>query len=144
MRSWKWAYLPETWLFTLEISDFSHDFADLLSVCIDSQMSLHQKPTKWPMCPTKPQIILDIQPVWSVSLLSTQWIAKVPRLLHVDSEDGSDWTDSQADLSLRWAHMSFCWFCHALAQTSLQEGFNNNFGMLYFWFFMIISDVVIV
>ena len=62
----------------------------------------------------------------------------------MDSEDGSDWTDSQADLSLRWAHMSFCWFCHALAQTSLQEGFNNNFGMLYFWFFMIISDVVIV
>ena len=24
----------------------------------------------------------------------------------------SDWTDAQADLSLRWAHMPFCWFCH--------------------------------
>ena len=22
----------------------------------------------------------------------------------------SDWVDAQADLSLRWAHMSFCWF----------------------------------
>ena len=23
----------------------------------------------------------------------------------------SDWADAQADLSLRWAHMPFCWFC---------------------------------
>ena len=28
----------------------------------------------------------------------------------------SDWTDAQADLSLCWAHVSFCWFCHAEAQ----------------------------
>ena len=27
-----------------------------------------------------------------------------------------DWADAQADLSLRWAHMSFCWFCHEAAQ----------------------------
>ena len=27
----------------------------------------------------------------------------------------SDWMDAQADLSLRWAHMQFCRFCHALA-----------------------------
>ena len=25
-------------------------------------------------------------------------------------------TDVQADLSLRWAHMPFCWFCHEAAQ----------------------------
>ena len=24
----------------------------------------------------------------------------------------SDWADAQADLSLHWAHMPFCWFCH--------------------------------
>ena len=24
----------------------------------------------------------------------------------------SDWADAQADLSLHWAHMSFCWFSH--------------------------------
>ena len=29
--------------------------------------------------------------------------------LHVDSED------SEADLSLRWAQSSFCWFCHEAA-----------------------------
>ena len=31
------------------------------------------------------------------------------------SEDWSDWADAQADLSLRWAHMPFCWFCHEAA-----------------------------
>ena len=24
----------------------------------------------------------------------------------------SDWADAQADLSLCWAHRTFCWFCH--------------------------------
>ena len=28
----------------------------------------------------------------------------------------SGWADVQADLSLRWAHMPFCWFCHEAAQ----------------------------
>ena len=27
----------------------------------------------------------------------------------------SDWVDAQADLSLCWAHRSFCWFCCAMA-----------------------------
>ena len=31
----------------------------------------------------------------------------------------SDWADAQADRSLRWAHVSFCWFCHAVAQMNL-------------------------
>ena len=44
------------------------------------------------------------------------WGAKEPRFLHADSEDWSDWVDSQADLSLRWAHKPFCWFCHEKAQ----------------------------
>ena len=47
------------------------------------------------------------------SSLCTQWIAKDPRFLHVDSEDWSDRADVQADLSLRLAHRSLnCWFCH--------------------------------
>ena len=28
----------------------------------------------------------------------------------------SDWADALADLSLCWAHRSFCWFCHEAAQ----------------------------
>ena len=39
--------------------------------------------------------------------LSTHW-------LH--SELWSNCTEAQADLSLRWVHMSFCWFCGAAAQ----------------------------
>ena len=37
----------------------------------------------------------------------------------------SDWADAQADLSLRWAQRSFCWFCHEAAQIlgSLQQLF---------------------
>ena len=27
----------------------------------------------------------------------------------------SDWADAQADSSLFWAHLSFCWFCHEAA-----------------------------
>ena len=27
----------------------------------------------------------------------------------------SDWADAQADWSLRWAHMPFCWFCRVAA-----------------------------
>ena len=26
-----------------------------------------------------------------------------------------DWADAQIDLSLRWSHMPFCWFCHVAA-----------------------------
>ena len=31
----------------------------------------------------------------------------------------SDWADAQADLSLRWAHVSVCWFCRVVAQIVL-------------------------
>ena len=31
----------------------------------------------------------------------------------------SDWADAQADLGLRWANMSFCWFCHDAAYLSI-------------------------
>ena len=33
----------------------------------------------------------------------------------------SDWADAQADLSLRWAHMPFCWFCHEAAQLYMYQ-----------------------
>ena len=73
------------------------------------------KPTKWHVRPANTQISLGIRPVWSefslsawrkTGSLATQW---------AQSEDWSDWVDAQADLSLRWAHRSFCWFCHEAA-----------------------------
>ena len=51
--------------------------------------------------------------------LSSLWalrIAKDQTLLHADSRDWSVWVDAQVDQSLRFGHILFCWFCHALAQ----------------------------
>ena len=73
-------------------------------------------PTKWHVRPVKSQISLGIRPVWSESSLCAQWVAKDPSFLHADREDWSDWADAQADLSLRWAPISFCWFCREVAQ----------------------------
>ena len=53
-------------------------------------------------------------PVWSESSLCVQWIAKDPKVYSCRRQRlWSDWADVQDDLSLRWAHRSFCWFCHA-------------------------------
>ena len=38
----------------------------------------------------------------------------------------SDWADAQTDLSLRWAHMPYCWFCHEAAQKISRECHNNK------------------
>ena len=51
------------------------------------------------------------------SSLCAQWVAKVPRLLHLESEDSDQ--VAQVDLSLRWATMSFCWFCHEAAHITV-------------------------
>ena len=55
---------------------------------------------------------------------AAQWVAKDSkalsrenwRLIRLDLF----WANAQADLSLRWAHRSFCWFCHAAAQCCLK------------------------
>ena len=38
------------------------------------------------------------------------WVLSYP--LSAQQRLLSDWADAQADLSLHWAHMPFCWFCH--------------------------------
>ena len=76
---------------------------------------LMTKPTKWHVRPAKTQISLGIRPVWSESSLSA-WRKIGSLATHwAHSEDWSDWADAQADLSLRWAQRSFCWFCHEAA-----------------------------
>ena len=75
----------------------------------------HDKSNKMTVHPAKSQISLGIRPIWSESLLCAQWVAKDPSFLHADSKDWPDWGVAQADLSLRWAHMPFCWFCHDAA-----------------------------
>ena len=41
------------------------------------------------------------------------WVLTYP--LRAQQRLWSDWADAQADLSLRWAYMPFCWFCHEAA-----------------------------
>ena len=49
------------------------------------------------------------------SLLCAQQVAKDPSFLHVDSEDSDQPGRMPKLICLRWAHMPFCGFCHALA-----------------------------
>ena len=74
------------------------------------------KPTKLPVCPAKTQISLGICQVWSVFTIRMKkaWVLSYP--LSAQRSLWSDWADAQADLSHRWAHRSFCWFCHVAAQ----------------------------
>ena len=51
----------------------------------------HDKTKKVAVHPVKTQISLGISPVWSESLLCSQWVVKDPSFLPVDSE-GSDQT----------------------------------------------------
>ena len=55
----------------------------------------------------------SIRPVWSKSSLSAWRTLTYP--LSAWRRLWSDRADAQADLSLRWAHRLFCWFCHAAA-----------------------------
>ena len=74
------------------------------------------KPTKWHVRPAKTQVSLGIRPVWPESSLSA-WrkLGSLLTLLSAQRRLWSDWADVQADLSLRWAYIPFCRFCHALA-----------------------------
>ena len=72
------------------------------------------KPTKW-LCSQRRLRSAWASAVWSESSLCAHWVAKDPSFIHADSEDWSDWADTQADLSLRSTHLPFCWFCHEAA-----------------------------
>ena len=74
-------------------------------VCILYLSRSTTKPTKWPAVrPAKTQRSLGIRPVWSESSLSTK------RNL---GSLATHW--AHADLSLRWAHRPYYWFCHVAA-----------------------------
>ena len=55
--------------------------------------------------------------VWSVYAVRSKDSSGGPKLSSCDNEDykWSNWADAQADLNLRWTHMSFRLFCCALA-----------------------------
>ena len=47
------------------------------------------------------------------------WVLSYP--LSAQQRLLADWADAQADLSLRWAHMPLCCFCHEVAHFMLSE-----------------------
>ena len=65
-------------------------------------------------------------PVWSVFTVRSMgnWGPNVSSCGH--RRLWSDWADARADLSLRWAHISFCWFCHEAAHLSWSKDNPNN------------------
>ena len=66
-------------------------------------------------------------------------------LLNVDSED-LDWVDSQADLSLRLAQRSLCWFSYEAAHIDMIRHvnlhFKNNFAIKLFTY-VCLKDLLI-
>ena len=69
----------------------------------DSDQSDQRKPGHWP----------SLIRVFAVRMKKA-WVLSYP--LSAQRRLCSDWAEAQADLSLRWAHMPFCWFCHEAAQ----------------------------
>ena len=50
----------------------------------------------------------------------------------------SDWDDAQADLSLRWATMQFCWSCHEMAHLlCMWPGGSSLRVYIFFLFFFL-------
>ena len=75
----------------------------------------HDKTNKMTVHPANTQISLGIRPVWSVFSARSMG-SSGPKLSSCGQRRlWSDWVDAQADLSLRWVHMPFCWFCHEAA-----------------------------
>ena len=95
----------------------------ILQYFISYMSRLVTKPTKRHVRPAKTQISLGIRPVWSVFAvcMKKSWVLNYP--LSAQRRLWSDWADAQADLSLRWAHMLLCWFCHEAAHYVF-----NHFG----------------
>ena len=68
------------------------------------------KSTNWPVRPAKTQIRLGGWSVFAVRSMGSQGF-----FICGQGRPWLDWADSQAYLSLRWAHTPFCWFCHDAA-----------------------------
>ena len=76
----------------------------------------HDKTNKMTVAPSedsdKPGHLPSLSWVFTVHM-KKPWVLSYP--LSAQWRLWSDWVDTQADLSLCWAHMSFCRFCHAAA-----------------------------
>ena len=99
------------------------------STCINPSMlfyilAIWKNPFKSPPDKTKKMSCAPSEDRWAWAsaqsdqfLLSTQWVAKDPKFLQRTAKT----LIRLDDLSLRWSHTSFWWFCHAAAHLSLQR-----------------------
>ena len=72
------------------------------------------KPTEW-LCAKR-----RLSSAWASvqsdqSSLCALWVAKDPSFLHAYSKDSAQTGRMPRLISLRWAHMPFCWFRHVVA-----------------------------
>ena len=89
-------------------------------ICSTLYERSYDKTNKVAVRPAKTQISLGICPVWSESLLCTQWVAKDPSFLHADSE-GSDQTGRMPRLIWVFAGCTLTfWFCHEAAHMCIR------------------------
>ena len=81
------------------------------------------KPTKWSVRPLKtqdkPGHLPSLFRVFAMHCMGS-YGPKVSSCRHW--RFWSDWVDTQADLSLRWAHWPFCWFCHEVVHMLYNMG----------------------
>ena len=52
--------------------------------------------------------------------MKKHWVLSYP--LSALQRPWSDWAEAQADMSFRWTHRSFCWFCHEVVQMTIRPG----------------------
>ena len=103
---------------SLHVHSYLYIYKNLFYGCemqIDMSCDM-TKPTKW-VCAQRRLS----RPVWSDSLLSTQWVAKDPSFLHADRED------SESSLGA----YSLCWFCHFVAHIVMQNSDPKGQNFLY-------------
>ena len=72
-------------------------------------------------------------PVWSVFAVRLKKVRIVSYPLSAKRRPWSDWADAQADLSLRWAHMPFCLFCHDVAHFLKLQYISTKWDILALW-----------
>ena len=88
--------------------------------------------TKWATAWQNQQIDLcaqrTLRSAWACAVfagcLKKAWVLSYP--MSAQRRLWLDCTDAPADLCVRWAHMSFRWFCHALAQIFLPQSVRES------------------
>ena len=99
-----WCFLWESWFMC-----FSCIFFCLFEAPHDKTIKVAYAPSEDSDQPGHPPSLIKAFAVH----MKKAWILSYP--LNAQRRLWSDWEDAQADMSLRWAHMPFCWFYHEAA-----------------------------